>query len=145
MSRTTELLDGYRDNLLGVFGDPALVLVDDADGLEDPVTAGDAEVGDVDRVLGRLDDPPARLAGRPRRPARAAVALAQDHVTLTVQFDLALFLGVEEHAVTGLHGPHVRADRGHPGPREPAVAHDGGRRDGVHRRRGVLAVIHIAG
>ena len=39
MSRTTELLDGYRDNLLGVFGDPALVLVEgqgcrvtDADG-----------------------------------------------------------------------------------------------------------------
>lgn len=28
MNRSTELLDGYRDNLLGVFGDPALVLVE---------------------------------------------------------------------------------------------------------------------
>ena len=44
MSRTTELLDGYRDNLLGVFGDPALVLVEgqgcrvtDADGRRQPV------------------------------------------------------------------------------------------------------------
>ena len=42
------------------------------------------------------------------------VALAHQDVHLSGDLDLRLVIGVEEHSVTDLDGPRVRADRDHP-------------------------------
>ena len=64
------------------------------------------------------------------------VALAQDDVVLAPDLDLVAVLGVEQHLVARLHGPHVRADADDLGPhsRLPIWAVAGMRMPPVDRR-----------
>ena len=59
---------------------------------------------------------------------RVDVALAQDEVVGAPHLDLVAVLGVEQHLVAHLHGPHVGPDGHDLAPRQ-ALAHLGGGRD----------------
>ena len=62
------------------------------------------------------------------------VTLAKQHVRLTLQFDLAAILGLEEHAITDHESANIRPDRYHLGPGQTSTDFSGcGNHDSTSR------------